>query len=42
VFSYVILSVEAGSPAAMTSWRLSDDRARFGQEPLVLPSGATR
>jgi proteasome lid subunit RPN8/RPN11 len=37
VFSYVILSVEAGSPAAMTSWRLSDDRARFDEEPLIVP-----
>lgn len=34
VFSYVILSVQAGTPAALTSWRLSDDRARFDEEPL--------
>jgi proteasome lid subunit RPN8/RPN11 len=35
VFSYVIVSVMAGSPAAMTSWQLRDDRAAFDEEPLV-------
>jgi proteasome lid subunit RPN8/RPN11 len=34
VFSYVIVSVMSGEPAAMTSWRLRDDRTAFDEEPL--------
>ena len=34
VFAYVIVSVEDGEPAAMTSWRLRDDRSAFDEEPL--------
>lgn len=34
VFSYVIVSVMGGEPAAMTSWRLRDDRSAFDEEPL--------
>jgi proteasome lid subunit RPN8/RPN11 len=33
-YSYVILSVRAGTPEEITSWVLSDDRARFLAEPL--------
>ena len=34
-FSYVIVSVQAGSPADMTSWRLRDDRSAFDSETLT-------
>jgi proteasome lid subunit RPN8/RPN11 len=34
-FSYVIVSVTAGAPADMTSWRLRDDRSAFDEEPLA-------
>lgn len=34
VFAYVIVSVEDGEPAAMTSWRLREDRSAFEEEPL--------
>lgn len=33
-FAYVILSVGAGVPGDMTSWRLRDDRSAFDEEPL--------
>ena len=32
-FSYVIVSIMNGSAAAMTSWRLRDDRSAFDEEP---------
>jgi proteasome lid subunit RPN8/RPN11 len=35
-YSYVILSVERGNAAEMTSWVLSEDRLRFDPEPLKL------
>lgn len=35
-YSYIILSVEQGEPADMTSWVLSEDRARFDPELLEL------
>ncbi len=35
-YSYVILSVERGEAAEMTSWVLSEDRAHFDPEPLKL------
>jgi proteasome lid subunit RPN8/RPN11 len=34
-FSYIIVSVQAGTPEAMTSWRLRDDRSAFDQEDLT-------
>jgi len=34
VFSYIIVSVQAGKPADMTSWRLQEDRSAFDQEQL--------
>ena len=34
-FSYVIVSVGAGTPGDMTSWRLRDDRSAFDQETLT-------
>jgi proteasome lid subunit RPN8/RPN11 len=33
-FSYVIVSVRAGEPADLRSWRLRDDRSRFDEEEL--------
>lgn len=34
-FSYVIVSVRAGVPQDMTSWRLREDRSVFDQEELL-------
>jgi proteasome lid subunit RPN8/RPN11 len=34
-FSYVIVSVMAGEPGDVRSWRLSDDRARFDEESVL-------
>jgi proteasome lid subunit RPN8/RPN11 len=34
-FSYIIVSVVAGEPGPMTSWRLRDDRSAFDEEPLA-------
>ena len=31
VFAYVIISVEKGEPAAMTAWRLREDRSAFDE-----------
>jgi proteasome lid subunit RPN8/RPN11 len=33
-FSYVIVSVMAGEPGDLRSWRLNDDRSRFDEESL--------
>jgi proteasome lid subunit RPN8/RPN11 len=33
-FSYVIVSVVAGEPADLRSWRLRDDRSQFQEEPI--------
>ena len=33
-FSYVIVSVMAGEPGDLRSWRLSDDRSQFDEESL--------
>lgn len=33
-YSYIIVSVERGEPKDMTSWILSDDRARFDSEKI--------
>jgi len=35
VFSYVIVSIMGGEPAAMTSWLLKDDRSAFDEQPLA-------
>ena len=34
-YSYVIVSVAAGQPREMTSWRLADDRSHFLPEPIA-------
>jgi cysteine synthase B len=34
-FSYIIVSVRAGQPEAMTSWRLREDRSAFDPERLT-------
>ena len=34
-YSYVIVSVAAGQPREITSWRLADDRSRFLAEPIA-------
>ena len=34
-FSYVIVSVRGGTPEAMTSWRLREDRSAFDEEALT-------
>lgn len=39
-YSYVIVGVEKGTPGAMTSWRLGDDRSQFRAEELELAAGA--
>ena len=40
-FSYVILSVQAGVPQDMTSWRLQEDRSAFAEEPLTYGEQST-
>jgi proteasome lid subunit RPN8/RPN11 len=35
VFSYVIISVAAGRPGDITSWRLAEDRSAFAEEQLA-------
>ena len=39
VFAYVIVAVEDGRPAAMTSWRLREDRSAFDEEPIAVEPG---
>ena len=34
-FSYIIISVRAGAPEDMTSWRLREDRSTFDPEDLT-------
>jgi proteasome lid subunit RPN8/RPN11 len=34
-FSYIIVSVRGGTPEAMTSWRLREDRSVFDEEELT-------
>jgi len=34
-FSYIIVSVRAGTPGDMTSWRLREDRSAFDEESLT-------
>jgi proteasome lid subunit RPN8/RPN11 len=42
-YSYVIVSVVAGKPETLASWRLADDRMRFEPEKIVaaVPSDRT-
>jgi len=35
-YSYIIVSVQNGKPAEMTSWRLNDDRAGYQAEAIQL------
>lgn len=35
-YSYIIVSVAAGAPAEMTSWRLADDRSGFAPEMIEM------
>jgi proteasome lid subunit RPN8/RPN11 len=35
-YSYIIVSVQAGAPAEMTSWRLADDRSGFAPEMIEM------
>jgi proteasome lid subunit RPN8/RPN11 len=39
-YSYVIVSVMAGNPADMTSWRLNDDRVNYSPEGIEIRKGA--
>jgi proteasome lid subunit RPN8/RPN11 len=39
-YSYVIVSVMAGKPADMTSWRLNDDRQNYSREAIEIRKGA--
>ncbi len=41
-YSYVIVSVAAGQPRELTSWRLSDDRSHFLAEEIAQANGAPR
>ena len=41
-YSYVIVSVDAGKPAEMTSWRLNDDRSEYAGEELAIRDTAAR
>lgn len=36
VYSYIIVSVQDGKPADMTSWLLKDDRSAFEPENIVI------
>ena len=40
-FAYVIVSVQAGQALDLRSWRLSDDRSKFDEQPVQL-SAATQ
>jgi proteasome lid subunit RPN8/RPN11 len=35
-YSYIIVSVQAGAPQEMTSWRLNDDRQEFSPEDIEI------
>jgi proteasome lid subunit RPN8/RPN11 len=39
-YSYIIVSVAAGQPRELTSWRLADDRSQFLPEELAARAGA--
>lgn len=38
-YSYIIVSVMGGAAAAMTSWRLKDDRSAYDEEAIVQRNG---
>jgi len=40
-YSYVIVSVQNGSPKEITSWRLDDDREAFSPEGIEIRHSAT-
>jgi proteasome lid subunit RPN8/RPN11 len=35
-YTYVIVSVQDGQPAALTAWSLAPDRSRFGREEIAV------
>ena len=37
-FAYVIVAVDRGEPAALTSWRLREDRSAFDEEAVTVAS----
>lgn len=37
-YSYLIVSVQRGSVAGQSAWRLREDRTRFDSEPIETPS----
>jgi len=39
-YSYIIVSVANGTPQDITSWRLSDDRSEFLEEPIEIRQNA--
>ena len=41
-YSYVIVSVAAGEPGAITSWRLAENRTRFLHEEILTSARAAR
>jgi proteasome lid subunit RPN8/RPN11 len=41
-YSYVIVSVAAGSPKQLTCWRLEDDRSKFLPEEVATGNAASR
>jgi proteasome lid subunit RPN8/RPN11 len=41
-YSYIIVSVQSGSPQDMTSWRLNDDRENFSPEEMEIRRHALR
>jgi proteasome lid subunit RPN8/RPN11 len=41
-YSYIIVSVQSGSPQDMTSWRLNDDREKFSPEEMEIRRHALR
>lgn len=40
-YSYIIVSIEAGGPREMFSWRLRDDRSAYDPEPIDSAARAT-
>jgi len=40
-YSYVIVSVQEGVPAKMTSWRLQEDRTDYSEETIEIRSATT-
>jgi proteasome lid subunit RPN8/RPN11 len=42
VFSYVIVSVRAGEPQELTSWRLRADRSQFDEEDVLSRASSAR